>query len=217
MAAEEPRACTKCGEVKGADEYYWHKRGVRRQSHCKTCKNDTDRAYYLANKRKVCARVAARKADLIAMDPEAYREKSRAQAAKYRAQGGDALRERQRAWARANPEVIRAKRIRKRMAESNVDFYEEFDIGDLIDRDGATCAWCGVDVAVTGFYHGRLDYASIDHIVPIDLGGDHLMSNCVVACVSCNARKRNLPLLEWLDVLAMAGASDSTPCKDGTT
>jgi len=37
-----------------------------------------------------------------------------------------------------------------------------------------------------------------DHIEPLSRGGEHLIENLVIACRSCNARKGNRFLLEWV-------------------
>lgn len=37
-----------------------------------------------------------------------------------------------------------------------------------------------------------------DHIVPLELGGEHSWENFTGLCRACNASKKNKPLLHWL-------------------
>lgn len=48
------------------------------------------------------------------------------------------------------------------------------------------CAYCGGEAT------------SIDHIVPLVLGGEHHWSNLAPACARCNSQKRDRPLLVFL-------------------
>ena len=80
----------------------------------------------------------------------------------------------------------------------------QYDIIDLIARDGPNCFWCG-----------RLTYrmqrgqkvfhdqtATRDHIVPKSRGGGHHLSNLVLACHDCNKKRGDMDaeafgLLMW--------------------
>ncbi|MDB4875733.1 MAG: hypothetical protein JWM41_2179 [Gemmatimonadetes bacterium] len=44
----------------------------------------------------------------------------------------------------------------------------------------------------------------MDHVIPISRGGSHTRENVVPACRSCNSKKGDLMLLEW--VFLNAGA-----------
>jgi len=61
-------------------------------------------------------------------------------------------------------------------------------------RDAHACVYCGSAANL-----------SLDHIVPRELGGTHEASNLVTACVRCNSARRDLPLSDWLDVMADRG------------
>ena len=58
-----------------------------------------------------------------------------------------------------------------------------FSRRNLFRRDRNTCQYCGKKSST--------DALSIDHIVPRSLGGESSWTNCVVACLQCNARKGN--------------------------
>ncbi len=61
-----------------------------------------------------------------------------------------------------------------------------FSRRNLFRRDRNTCQFCGNRFPT--------EELTIDHIVPRSLGGVSNWSNCVVACMHCNARKGNRPL-----------------------
>ena len=75
-----------------------------------------------------------------------------------------------------------AARARRRAALAAVPS-EPIDIETLYVRDGGICQLCNTPVS-------RQD-ASIDHKVPISLGGPNLWSNVQLAHFTCNARKGN--------------------------
>lgn len=47
----------------------------------------------------------------------------------------------------------------------------------ILDRDQHSCAYCGKDAT------------TVDHIVPVSLGGDAHPTNLVACCRSCNSSK----------------------------
>jgi 5-methylcytosine-specific restriction endonuclease McrA len=61
-----------------------------------------------------------------------------------------------------------------------------FSRRNLFRRDRNTCQYCGTRCPT--------EELSIDHVVPRSLGGVSNWTNCVVACLSCNARKGNRSL-----------------------
>ena len=61
-----------------------------------------------------------------------------------------------------------------------------FSRRNLFRRDRNTCQYCGERYSTEDL--------SIDHVVPRSLGGVSSWTNCVVACLACNARKGNRSL-----------------------
>jgi len=81
---------------------------------------------------------------------------------------------------------------------------------EILRRDNHTCRYCGAsapDVKLT-----------IDHVVPVTLGGQDVPENLVAACVDCNAGKSSVPAdasvvqdvsqdaLRWADAIEQAAA-----------
>lgn len=58
----------------------------------------------------------------------------------------------------------------------------------LAKRDGAVCALCGGLVDMTLRSPNKMS-ATVDHIVPISSGGQHVESNAQLAHYGCNSRK----------------------------
>lgn len=70
---------------------------------------------------------------------------------------------------------------------------------EILRRDGHTCRYCGAkapDVPLT-----------VDHVVPVTLGGGDEPNNLVTACTACNAGKSSVPadapLVEDVDATAL--------------
>jgi 5-methylcytosine-specific restriction endonuclease McrA len=61
-----------------------------------------------------------------------------------------------------------------------------FSRRNLFRRDRNTCQYCGEKFPT--------EELSIDHVIPKSLGGHSSWTNCVVACLVCNARKGNRTL-----------------------
>jgi 5-methylcytosine-specific restriction endonuclease McrA len=91
-----------------------------------------------------------------------------------------------------------------------------FSRRNVAKRDHHTCQYCGVQPGS--------DELTIDHIVPRSRGGPSNWTNCVAACVTCNARKADRTLEqagfrlrktptrpEWKPFYAMHGHSGWQP------
>jgi len=78
----------------------------------------------------------------------------------------------------------------RRRAERYGVEYEFVDRAEIFERDGFVCQLCGEDVDPTvKFPDSRA--ATVDHVVPISLGGAHVAENLACAHFGCNAAKGN--------------------------
>jgi len=62
----------------------------------------------------------------------------------------------------------------------------------IYHRDSFTCCYCGC----------RFDSSvglSLDHVVARENGGDNAATNLITACISCNSRKGDTPIHEFVD------------------
>lgn len=67
---------------------------------------------------------------------------------------------------------------------------EEFDRVEIYERDNWTCSLCQESIDRQLQYPDP-DSVSIDHILPISLGGTHSRDNVAAAHLGCNIRKGN--------------------------
>ena len=63
-----------------------------------------------------------------------------------------------------------------------------FTNADVYERDGWVCGLCSESVSPDVAYPDPLS-ASLDHVVPLSLGGAHSLENVQLAHLSCNVRK----------------------------
>ena len=69
-------------------------------------------------------------------------------------------------------------------------FIEPVDYESLFNRDDGICGICGLPVLFDKFADDNWG-GTIDHIVPISVGGKHSMANCQLAHRICNSLKSN--------------------------
>ena len=65
-------------------------------------------------------------------------------------------------------------------------------LAQILDRDGATCAWCGRPF--TG-----LVAPTTEHVVPRVKGGPSRLENEVAACTRCNRERGHRAAVDWLE------------------
>lgn len=73
---------------------------------------------------------------------------------------------------------------------------------EVLRRDGYTCRYCGAQAP-----DAKL---TVDHVIPVALGGGDEPSNLITACVDCNAGKSSIPadaaLVEDVDAASLLWA-----------
>jgi 5-methylcytosine-specific restriction endonuclease McrA len=186
----ESKCCRTCLQVKPISKF--HKRLDSQSLHCKDCANAKRRLNYVDN-----------------------RELELVRAATYRANNPELMRQRRLAWKRANSQknvasVVAYQRrnpekrakATKKYREANKDKYnvwsqqrqaklkncKTYQVSNKeINRlYSSACVSCGKNKDQT-----------IDHIIPIDLGGSHGIGNLQTLCLSCNSSKRNRVMTVW--------------------
>lgn len=77
-----------------------------------------------------------------------------------------------------------------RRAREKCSIVEDIHPIEIFERDDYVCALCGERIDSTKKYPDLMS-ASIDHIIPISLGGNHTYDNLQAAHFLCNTRKSN--------------------------
>ena len=79
---------------------------------------------------------------------------------------------------------------RRRLALKRGVTHERYTTTEIAERDGWCCGICHRRISKHRA-HPHPESASIDHIVPLSLGGDDTRRNVQVAHLACNVRKSN--------------------------
>lgn len=166
------KRCSKCGEVKPAEEFYERNENgacPRRRSHCKACLHINRIAnrepqrlrrakWYIANKEDIKAKA------------KAYAEANPERVAGYKQK-----------YSSTHPDQKQIDNSRRRARKAAVPC-NDLTAKQWIEIKAAykqCCAYCGK----------KTKLLTQDHIVPISKLGPHTASNTVPACRKCNAKK----------------------------
>jgi hypothetical protein len=76
-------------------------------------------------------------------------------------------------------------------------------LDEIIDRDGARCAWCGAEP-------WRRDL-TLEHVLPRSGGGVTTGDNALVACRRCNRERGSKPVVAYVRALRDAGTEPQLP------
>jgi 5-methylcytosine-specific restriction endonuclease McrA len=89
----------------------------------------------------------------------------------------------------------RAYDARRRARVEHLDA-DRITIRALAERDGWTCHLCGETVPDVRHRKGKpkMDGPTIDHRLPLALGGQHTWDNVALAHFICNSRRGAMPL-----------------------
>lgn len=87
----------------------------------------------------------------------------------------------------------------KSLLEMGYDRLEARDLTKLLrntlaERQNWRCCYCGK--IMQNIKSSKHDFSTLEHVVPISLGGPNTESNLVIACASCNSSRSN----NFLDV-----------------
>jgi 5-methylcytosine-specific restriction endonuclease McrA len=117
----------------------------------------------------------------------------RAQNVRYYHANPDASRARWLTHYLADPEPTRQRNRRRQALVRGATVYP-FTVADWqaqVDGFNRRCAYC----------LRPLIRVTMDHMTPVSRGGDHAIENLVPCCQSCNSRKKDRTLLEYLPLL----------------
>lgn len=206
------KKCSMCGGMKPREEFSKRPRSSDGLAPwCRLCVSAYNKRYRAKNRERLAEYEATRyqrdkpKRKVIMarhyrQNSEKYRrrakesyennkERQRERNRRAQAENPERWRQYQRRWKRKNRSAVLAAQ-RKRRAQKAGAGGRGITARDWrrIKREAlGLCQYCNEKRDLT-----------LDHVVPISLGGDHDPSNAVAACLSCNASKSDRPLVVWL-------------------
>lgn len=192
------KLCRACGVEKPPVAYYKlarNKDGLR--SYCIACTLEKNRKWLSENWEAVKAqqkeyrsRNIARRSEYSLRWQAENRERSNATKKAWRLRHPDHRSpsaefavERTKAWRQKNPERVKELARQRRARMKNPDGrVEDIDRAAIAERDGWRCHIC--DKKVTR------ETWSLDHLIPLSRGGEHVRANAESSTVACSARRR---------------------------
>lgn len=200
-SAMETKTCIKCGETKRTTEFYKRsdsKDGLRND--CKSCRKAQSSAAYHANPEPKRAyqsnwRTANHQHYLKYLRNYYHnnRDSILIKKREYRMRNLHSIREKDRSWAKANPEKVHARNHRRR-ARIRAAFVEDVRLSVLRERDGDSCCICRAQIDFS-LKDRHPMMVSLEHLVPLSRGGKHSYANTALSHLSCN-RSKNVKTLE---------------------
>lgn len=211
------KICSKCGVEKPFSDYSPRTDGLACPvvSSCKDCNNtktpeqrkakrDWDKARY-HNDIELRQKIIRKSSEYYynnKNDPE-FQKKQQAQAKKYKEENPEKLKETKSAWKKRNPQQSIKDYHKRRAILLGVPTDEDLSIATLRERDGDTCFYCGVVLDFTQYKRSKgekmpLNQATHEHLIPLSKGGHNTFWNSTLACLSCNASKRDKTVEDYL-------------------
>lgn len=185
------KACTKCKETKALTDFYRLYDGY--QYRCKECIKKAKAEEYRNNPEKL----KARSKEFRKANPE----KVRATKQKWRANNPKKHVQEVVAYGRRNPDKRSA--ISKRYKDKNALKYKTWNAERRVKlKNNGVYRVSHKEIsqilARPCFVCNAIDKITIDHIIPVDLGGTHSIGNLQPLCSSCNSSKSNRVMTVWL-------------------
>ena len=167
------KTCKDCKELKQFNEFWKNSNyKIGLQPYCKPCSRQRRRLWVLANHDK--ARASEKRWKIANPDKvKIYRSREYAR-------HKQAYKERAKKWKRANPDKV-LDCTRAYQARKLSNFVERVERTKVYERDNGICGICEQFIELADF--------SVDHVIPLVLGGHHSYVNVQAAHLLCNSKK----------------------------
>lgn len=199
QAAE--KHCTICKDKYPLTEEYFSKNYRTKDGWdytCKICKKKQSHETYMRNQedRKRRVREYAQKNREVKRAKDrayhlAHAEAARVRAREYRRIHAEEHRQYNREYAKTHRPQRRVNERNRRARLNSRGTHTIQDVMMQYKRQRGHCYYCKRKI-IWGKHH-------VDHIVPLIKGGSNRADNLVIACPTCNCRKREKFLHEWLE------------------
>jgi hypothetical protein len=190
----QPKQCNMCKTVKPADEFPFITRNGRKAlgSYCNQCESDRRKTEEYKIFRRAYEKQLRTEGRLWINKAE-----GKNYAAEYYQQNKEQIRQRNKAFRDANPEIMRKRYIAaiyKKLAAGCDKRLKHIKLAITEALDSYR-----IDNMYWDVYSSELiEVPTIDHIVPLSAGGVNTADNFCVTSRLNNSSKNNLPLLVWL-------------------
>lgn len=169
------KTCKLCGDEKPYEEFHRDKKSPDGHvNRCKVCVKDLTKTHYQANREKKIAYQSEWSKN--------NREKTREYGRRHYERNAERLRPQKslysKSYAAANPDKRRMNEQARRGRKMSMTWEGIASWLELIQFYGDSCLKCGAT-----------DRLTLDHIVPLALGGAHSTNNFQILCQSCNSAK----------------------------
>jgi len=189
------KRCRECQRLLPFGDFY--ERGTGHMGVCKECARSRSKAYYASHREQSRLYYMAHREQVMARS-NAYYAQNRERILS-RAKGDKAFVERARAnhkrWRDAHSEKMRAKnkahRVRQRQQVRQTT-YELVDPVEVFEKAKWRCRLCGCKIPRDLRGGIEPNAPTIDHIVPLSLGGPHTRANLQCLCRRCNMAKSDM-------------------------
>ena len=177
------KRCSSCGEKKDIGEFYKNRSMSDGFSHsCKLCQRSRGQQWRKANPGKA--------REFHQRYREANPDESRDRNQRWREANPERAREASRRWDKENPDKKHAKQHRYRASlTGNGGSYTVQEWTTICACQAYRCACCGDKKPLT-----------VDHILPVSMGGKNYISNIQALCGKCNSTKNTKHIdyrLDW--------------------
>jgi len=174
------KRCSRCGESKPLETF--PRQSNRRDGRNCWCK-DCHRQWARDNsdlRRTSLRRWRERYPERVRQYTETHKDEQRERGRRYDRAHREKCRAKNSRWYAEHPDWNRERSHRRRALERG-SHVEPVDRQAIYDRDDGICHLCGEPVPRENF--------TLDHLVPISLGGPHTSANVAIAHASCNFRR----------------------------
>lgn len=176
------KKCSKCYEIKQLDCFSTDNRSLDGKfTRCKECESERLKQYYKKNSEKIKNKVSEYSRsnfDKISFYNKNIRKKDKKSSAIYYEKNKDRILKNVKEWRKNNRDKRKLYNYRRRKTESVGSFTKD-EWKDLCNKHNNKCLCCGMNnIKLT-----------VDHVIPLCVGGTNNIDNLQPLCRSCNSKK----------------------------
>lgn len=179
------KKCADCKKFKDVTDFYIIRKSNRTTPYCKPCTSERAHKINKKNRAKLSEYNKARYVK--------QRESRIQYARKYRQEKADQVRLVNKRWRENNRDKESSYTSRKR-ARKRSGVWEYYDRQFVFDRDNGICCICFTLIDITLKCPDKMSF-TVQHLMPLSLGGSDILDNVSPAHFSCNSRVGNRKIM----------------------